>query len=188
MPSYIQTMEAFRPTCAQEKKDQETILWYAKQFPDTVLLRDNPIAHITSSGFLMNRALNRVLMVHHNIRNTWAWTGGHADGDEDLLAVAIREAIEETGISHAWALSPDIASMDILHVYGHVKNGQYVNAHLHLSVAYILLCDEADPLFVKPDENSGVQWFAVEDIRAPLYSERDIRLYGKLARWAGQHA
>jgi len=61
------------------------------------LLRDNEIAHITSSGFILNKSLDKALLIHHNIRNVWAWTGGHADGNSNLLEVAIQEAVEETG-------------------------------------------------------------------------------------------
>ncbi|WMM23788.1 GNAT family N-acetyltransferase [Tissierella sp. MB52-C2] len=53
----------------------------------------------------MNKSLDKVLMIHHNIRNTWAWTGGHVDGDSDFLHVAIKEAKEETGINTFTALT-----------------------------------------------------------------------------------
>jgi len=87
------------PTNNQESQDKEIILSYIEQFPHNILLRDNKYAHITSSGFIMNKELDKVLMVHHNIRNAWAWTEGHVDGDTDFLHVAIKEAKEETGIS-----------------------------------------------------------------------------------------
>lgn len=86
------TRKKFVPTNEQEASDQKIILSYIQQYAHNVLLRDNPIAHITSSGFLMNKQLDKVLLVHHNIRNVWAWTEGHADGDSDLLHVAIKEA------------------------------------------------------------------------------------------------
>ena len=60
---------------------------------------------MTASGFIVNEARNKTLMVHHNIYNSWSWTGGHADGDSDLLAVALREAREETGIVNVTPLS-----------------------------------------------------------------------------------
>ena len=49
---------------------------------------------MTSSGLIFNKNLDKILMVHHNIYNTWSWTGGHADGEDDLLKVAIKEAKE----------------------------------------------------------------------------------------------
>ena len=89
--NFITEISEFIPNNAQESQDKKVILDYIKQYQRNVLFRNNEIAHITSSGFIMNPALDRVLMVHHNIRNTWAWTGGHADGDANLLYVAIKE-------------------------------------------------------------------------------------------------
>lgn len=186
--SYIEELAAFTPGCEQEATDQRAILWYLDQFGDNVLTRDNVIAHITSSGFILNPTLDRALMIHHNIRDAWAWTGGHADSDPDLPAVALREAVEETGASTLRPLSNAIASLDVLVVEGHVKRGRYVSAHLHLSVAYILLCDDADTFRVKPDENTGVQWFDTSAIAAPAFRPHDAYLYGKLIAWARGHA
>src|SRR5699024_1093539 len=95
---YIKAIENYNPINEQEMQDKKVILNYIKHFSNNVLLRDNEIAHITSSGFITNKSLDKVLLVHHNIRNVWSWTGGHADGDDDLLHVAIKEAKEETGI------------------------------------------------------------------------------------------
>jgi hypothetical protein len=75
--NFIEQIEKFNPTNNQEIEDKKIIINYIEQFPHNILLRDNKFAHITSSGFIMNRELDKVLMVHHNIRNTWAWTGGH---------------------------------------------------------------------------------------------------------------
>lgn len=185
---YMEDIRAFSPSCAQEESDQRSILWYVEQFPGSVLTRENVIAHITSSGLVVNDALDRALFIHHNILGQWAWTGGHADGDPDLLSVAVREAMEETGATHIAPLSDRIASLDVLWVPGHVKRGRYVSDHLHLSVAYILRCDEGDPLAVKPDENSGVRWFALEDIAEPLFTAHSVGLYRKLIDWAARHA
>lgn len=178
--SYREEIAAYQPASEQEASDQRMILWCIDRFPDNVLTRENPAVHITSSGFIVNPALDRVLMIHHRIRDTWAWTGGHADGDPDLLSVAIREAQEETGAEIIAPQSGRIASLDTLVSSAHRRRGIYVSSHLHLSVSYILLCDEDQPLRVKPDENTAIRWFAPEEIAAPLFKEADVRLYGKL--------
>ena len=155
-------IEAYLPQNEQEEADRRMILDYIRRFPDTVLTRDNPIAHLTSSGFVVNADATKVLMAHHNIYKVWAWTGGHADGDGDLLAVALREAREETGVTHIRPLSPAIASLDILPVWGHVKRGKYVCAHQHLNISYLLTADESDPLRTCEGENSGVAWLPAD--------------------------
>jgi len=183
---WIRQVERYEPVNRQEQLDREIILEYARAFPNTVLMRENRIAHITSSGFVVNKSLSKVLMVHHNIYKTWTWTGGHADGDGDLLGVALREAREETGLEAVEPLSAGIASLDILTVCRHEKRGDYVSPHLHLSAAYVLVADESSPVRARPEENSGVQWIPVEEI--PRHSgEPDlIVVYQKLLRRAQQ--
>ena len=161
---YWDEIAAYRPRSEQEEADQRQMLDYIRQFPDTILTRDNPIAHFSSSGFVVNADASRVLMAHHNLYRVWAWTGGHVDGEEDFLAVALREAREETGVTHIRPLSDAIASLEILPVWGHVKRGRYVPSHLHLNVSYLLLADENDPLSVRKGENTRVGWLPAAEL------------------------
>jgi len=177
---YVQHIRQFKPANDQEDADKKVILDYTEQHSHNVLLRDNLVAHITGSGFLMNAQLDKVLLVHHNIRNTWAWTGGHADGDGDLLHVAIKEAAEETGVITINPLAREIASLDVLPVFGHRRKGCYVNAHLHLSVAYILVCDEKEALHPQLSENTAVAWFPISYFTAAHFDASDVYLYNKL--------
>lgn len=183
---YIKQIIGFFPANEQESQDKKVLLDYIEKFPHNILLRDNEFAHVTSSGFIMNKELDKVLMVHHNIRNTWAWTGGHVDGDTDFLHVAIKEAKEETGINAVTALTKNIVSIDILPVYGHVRRSKYVSAHLHLSVAYILIASEKETLIVKEDENSDVNWFSLDKFTEDYFDVKDVYLYNKLIHRAKQ--
>ena len=130
---YIQDIKNYIPVNEQESKDKEIIVDFINKNED-VLTRKNEVAHLTSSGFIVNKNRDKVLMIHHNIYNSWGWTGGHADGDSDLLEVAIKEAKEETGIRNVRPIIDDICCIDILTVKGHIKKGKYVAPHLHLSV------------------------------------------------------
>ncbi len=177
---YIKKIMEFIPANEQENQDKKIILDCIEKFPNNILLRENEFAHITSSGFIMNKALDKVLMIHHNIRNTWAWTGGHVDGDTDFLHVAMKEAKEETGINAVAALKDNILSLDILPVYGHVRRNKYVSAHLHLSIAYILIAGEKETLIVNEDENSDVKWFSLDQITEDFFDIKDVYLYNKL--------
>ena len=159
---YVDEIRAYTPQNEQEAADQRLILEYIRLFPDNILTRDNEIAHLSSSGFVVNADGTRVLMAHHNIYRVWAWTGGHADGEGDLLSVALREAREETGVEHIRPLSPAIASLDILPVWGHVKRGKWVPSHQHLNVSYLLVADERDALQIREGENSRVGWLPAE--------------------------
>lgn len=183
---YVKQIIDFVPANEQEKQDKKIVLDYIQNFPHNILLRDNPFAHITSSGFIMNKDLDKVLMVHHNIRNVWAWTGGHVDGDPDFLRVAIKEAKEETGIREVIPRTEEIISIDILPVYGHMKKGRYVSSHLHLSVAYILITSEEENLVVNEAENSGVRWFSSDRFTEGYFDSSDVYLYNKLIQRAKQ--
>lgn len=165
--SWMELIKNYIPFNEQEKKDKKLMEYCITTF-DNILTRDNIIAHITSSGFVVNKTKDKVLMVHHNIYNSWSWTGGHADGDEDLLEVAIKEACEETGVKNIHPVTSQIFSLDILPVIGHIKRGQYISSHLHLSLAYLLIADEDEPLVIKIDENSAVKWVPIDEVN--IYS------------------
>ena len=78
------------PYNEQEKNDKEMMLKYIDTFED-VLTRENRMCHFTASNWIVNKERTKVLMIYHNIYKSWAWTGGHADGDSDLLHVALKE-------------------------------------------------------------------------------------------------
>lgn len=182
----------YQPFNEQEEKDREVMLALLDTQPD-IFERKNRVAHFTASAWLVNQAHDKVLMIYHNIYHSWAWTGGHADGDRDLLAVAKREAMEETGVTEIRVISEDIFSLEILTVDGHEKRGVYVPSHLHLNVTYLLEADEAEVLRIKPDENSGVRWFSLEEALAACSEPWMIeRVYKKLnakvrERFGGTH-
>ena len=177
--NWIDSIKTYTPYNEQEKKDKDVILYCIDKFDD-ILTRRNEIAHITSSAFVVNRERNKVLMVHHNIYNSWSWTGGHADGDDDLLGVAMREVNEETGVSNIHPVSLEIFSLDILTVLGHVKRGKYVSPHLHLSVSYLLEGGEKEQLIVKEDENSGVKWVPIDEVNIYSNEPHMQKVYEKL--------
>ncbi|MGL4344338.1 MAG: NUDIX hydrolase [Cellulosilyticaceae bacterium] len=179
---FKQQIEAYKPSNEQEANDQRIILEYIKNFPETILTRENEIAHLTSSGFIINPTRDKVLMIHHNIYQTWAWTGGHTDGDRDLLAVAIKEAKEETGLKKVSPLTGEIDAIDILPVWGHIKKDKYVSVHLHLNVAYVLIAEEGQELRINEAENSGVKWLPIEELGKYCNEPQIIEIYKKLIK------
>ena len=161
--NWIGDIKNYVPYNEQEKKDKELILNAISNY-NNILDRECSIAHITSSGYIVNKSRTKVLMIYHNIYQSWAWTGGHADGDCDLLHVAIKEAQEETGLTNVTAVTNDILGLDVLNVNGHIKNNKYVSSHLHLSVAYLLEANEEDELIVNEEETNGVQWIPIDKL------------------------
>ena len=181
----IEEIKKYRPCNAQEQRDQALILDFLEKNGDA-FLRSNLLAHMTASSWIVNPERTKTLMVYHNLYDSWSWTGGHADGETDLLSVALREAREETGIAHVRPLSPEIFSLEVLTVDGHEKRGEYVPSHLHMNVTYLLESEESDTLHICREENSGVAWFTLEEaLKAssePWFVERIYKkLNGKLA-------
>lgn len=174
----IGQIENYEPYNEQEQRDKELILQSLYREPD-IFTRENTLAHMTASAWVVNKQKDKVLMVYHNIYHSWSWLGGHADGETDLLKVAIREVQEESGIQNIIPLSENIFSLESLTVDGHMKKGTYVSSHLHLNVTYLLEADEQEVLAVKPDENSGVAWFTLEEAVAastePWFQENIYR-------------
>ncbi len=160
--SLFEEIENYVPFNEQEEQDRAVMLRYMQNCPD-YLERDNQIGHFTASLWTVNRERTKTLMVYHKIYDSWAWIGGHADGDEDLRAVALRELEEETGVKRASFVSDDIFSLEILTVDGHVKRGSYVPSHLHLNVTYLVEADENEPLTVNEAENRAVRWWTFDE-------------------------
>ena len=86
----FKVIDEYVPFDDEEKAEKEIILDFIKSNED-VLTRDNRHGHFTVSLWVTNKKRNKVLMIHHNIYNAWAWVGGHADGDSNFLHVALKE-------------------------------------------------------------------------------------------------
>ncbi len=185
MDKLYEELKQFRPSDVAEAEAREVMLLEIKQQGERLLDRENE-AHFTSSAFIVNPARTKTLMVHHNLRNTWSWAGGHSDGMADLEANARKEMLEETGVADARLLG-GIASLEIFNVPAHVKKGKVVEAHRHLSVDYIYEVSESAELKICPDENSSVEWLDVSLIAEPLFSETDVMIYTKLMEKSKQY-
>ena len=178
----LETIATYTPQNEQETVDRQVMLT-ALARGEKLLTRDNLTMHFTASAWITNPGRSLVLMVYHNLYDSWAWTGGHADGEEDLRAVALREAEEETG-ARVRLVRPDVFSLETLTVNPHFKRGRFVPAHLHLNLTFLLEADESEKLTVKPDENRAVGWFPLHDAIAactepwmrPVYEKLNARL------------
>jgi 8-oxo-dGTP pyrophosphatase MutT (NUDIX family) len=181
----IEEIENYRPSNEMEERDKELILG-ALLREENVFSRENTLCHMTASAWITSPDRTKVLMAYHNIYDSWSWLGGHADGDTDLLRVALKEAKEESGLRTVRPLMRDIFSLEVLTVDGHMKKGKYVSSHLHLNLTYLLEGDDREMVHAKEDENRGVRWFSPEDavaassepwFREHIYSKLNEKLY-----------
>lgn len=181
LPIY-RAIQAYQPANAQEACDKERMLTLLQTDGDRLLTRDQDTAHFTSSAFVIDTSFDHCLMVYHNIYDSWSWSGGHLDGEIDPMATAIREAWEETGIQNLKPLSSDPIGLDILPVIGHLRKGQYVGAHLHLSLAYGFIGDRTAVLRVCPEENQKVGWIPISNLNDYCTEAHMLPVYQKLIK------
>ena len=160
--SLYSLIENYTPANEQEEHDKEQMLAFIRE-NDDCLERSNLVGHFTTSIWTVNKEHTKTLMAYHNIYDSWAWIGGHADGIEDLAAVAMRELEEETGVKNASIIGDGILSLETLTVDGHVKKGAYVPSHLHFNITYLAEADEQEELRVNEEENQAVKWWTFED-------------------------
>lgn len=154
-------IENYKTFDEQEERDKEQFLNFINTF-DNVLTRDNIFGHFSASAFVVNKEKNKMVVVYHNINDGWIYPGGHADGEENLLGVAIREVEEETGLK-VKVLDDSIFSIQSAPVKGHIKKGKYVSSHIHLDIVYLLEADENQPLTFREEESKGVKWISFKE-------------------------
>ncbi|AIO18850.1 NUDIX domain protein [Candidatus Izimaplasma bacterium HR1] len=171
-------IENYIPFSKQEEKDKKAILQFMNHNND-YLLQSNLVALMSSSAIVVNEEMKKVLFAYHNIYNSWGWVDGHNDGDDDPLNVAMKEVVEETGIKNMKIYSEDIFILDVIYVFNHIKNGVYINDHLYLKAISLMIVDENDKLTIKPDENSGVQWFDIDTVFDHVSEDRIKSVYKK---------
>lgn len=159
--SLREEIEKYVPFDEEENKIQEYMLKYIDTFDD-VLTRNNEFGHFASSAFVVNKEKSKMLVVYHNIYDAWIYPGGHADGEKDLLSVAVREVFEETGLD-VKVLDDSIYAISADPIIGHVKRGKYVPAHTHLGVIYLMEADDKKPLIFRQEESQGVKWISFDE-------------------------
>ena len=173
---------AFEPFNEQEAADKRVILNALDN--DPFCFERTAQAHMACSIWVVDAVFEQTLLVYHNLYDSWSWIGGHADGERNLQAVALRELGEETGVAHQNIVEcgpGNIYSLEVLTVNGHEKHGTYVSSHLHLNITYLAIADPNEPIRIKPDENSGVRWVPLEDaIRLSTEPWIRERIYRKL--------
>ena len=176
----IEALKHFEPFNEQEQRDRDVILHKLETVPD-IFLRSNLTEHMTASAWVVNPDRTKILMAYHKIYDSWSWLGGHADGEEDLRRVALKEVSEESGISSVRLLSAAILSLESLTVDGHEKNGRYVPSHLHLNITYLIEADDRETPHIREGDNTGRPWLGSEEAGAasaePWFRER---IYSKL--------
>jgi len=122
--------------------------------------KSNNKGNFTGSAWVVSPDKRYVLMTHHRKLQMWLQLGGHADGNENLFLVALREAKEESGIESFICLDEDIFDVDI-HKIPSSKNDK---AHLHYDIRFLFEADPESSKIVVSDESYDVAWISIENV------------------------
>jgi 8-oxo-dGTP pyrophosphatase MutT (NUDIX family) len=138
---------------------------FVKQFLDLLLhpaafQRDHLPGHITGSSWILDRSRKFTLLTHHATLNKWLQPGGHADGEENVINVALREAEEETGLKTFTLLQDDIFDLDI-HLIPARKG---FPSHLHYDIRFLVEANIEDKIIVS-EESHDVAWKSLNELK-----------------------
>lgn len=164
----------------KEEFERLSFLQFLEAFGGFAYVRDNFVGHITVSAWIVNLKHNKVLMAFHNLYKFWAWLGGHADENQDLFEVIVREIKEESSLQNFRLLSPLPIDLAVLSVAEHYKNGKFVSKHLHYNLTYWFEADENQPLKAKADENAGVQWLTLAEVEKYCRDDQAFACYQRI--------
>jgi len=161
---------------AVDPSEVETVVFiteFVRTHPDS-LHRSQTLGHLTGSAWIVDAARTRTLLTHHRKLDKWLQPGGHADGDPDLRAVAMREAVEETGVSGLRLVSERIYDVDRHWI---PARGDLAG-HWHLDIRFMIEADPAQP-FVVTDESHDLAWVALGEVTRLNPEESMARLVRK---------
>lgn len=160
-------LENYRSEYAEEMAYRDFMLKLLELEGENAFFRTCKVGHFTASSWLTNSTNDKFLLMHHRKLNRWLQPGGHCDGNLDVLAVAIKEAQEETGIKDIVAVSGGVFDLDI-HFIPKKKED---HTHLHFDVRFLLQAqnDHLDP----NHESLDIRWFSKNE--DPLLSDGAMR-------------
>lgn len=169
----------YQPQDSFEMKDKEQFEEAIRLFGESLFDR-HPMMHFTASSIIFNQTFDKILMIYHKMYNSWSWTGGHLDGNQSFLDVALIEAKEETGLTNIKVLDEKPISLESLPVWFHIKKGKPISSHLHLNLSFAFVADENEPLILNEEETSGVKWIDILQYKKYVTEPDMYPIYDKI--------
>jgi 8-oxo-dGTP pyrophosphatase MutT (NUDIX family) len=144
---------------------------FVERHPDC-LLRSCVPGHLTASAWIVSEDRSAVLLVRHRKLGRWLQPGGHADGDADLAAVALREAREETGLTRLVAADPLPFDVDVHEIPAHGIEP----AHLHYDVRFVIVAAREE-VPCASSESTAIAWVQAERLEDVTTDESVLRMH-----------
>lgn len=168
----LQLLSQHQPTDSHEQEMLERIVVFVREHKN-FYSRELLIGHLTGSAWIVDETFSHALLLHHGKLNKWLQPGGHIEDDADMLAAALREAREETGVA-VHPHSPAIFDVDIHEIPARATEP----AHFHYDVRFLLVADRTAPLLVT-SESKDLAWVAMEQIETLTQEESVLRMVRK---------
>lgn len=172
----LNLLQNYEPDDIEEMTFKTRMIEFAKTNPDC-FERSSPMGHFTASSWLLSRDGSKALLMHHTKLDRWFQLGGHADGDGDLLSVAIKEAQEESGIHQISAVFETPFDIDIHEIPPNSKEA----AHLHYDVRFLLQVT-SDEEITQNSESKELRWISQKRSELPTMARSVTRMFEKWAR------
>jgi len=153
----LRLLDDYPPVDAADAATRERFVAFVRRHEDC-FERRLVVGHVTGSAWIVDATGTKVLLTHHRKLDRWLQPGGHADGDSDVAAVALREAREETGLPDLRLDDAAVFDLDI-HV---IPFRDPVEAHEHFDVRFVVRAGEER--FVVSDESHALAWVALADL------------------------
>lgn len=125
--------------------------------------------HLTGSAWLVNGAGTQVLLTHHRKLERWLQLGGHADGDLNLAAVALREAVEESGLTDLVA-EPDLFDLD----QHWIPERGAVPGHWHYDCRFVVRAKGSED-FIVSEESHALAWRSIVELAEDAQADASLR-------------
>ena len=171
----LQLLKNHQPSTPEETQFTQQTIEFVQQNPEC-FERSLLIGHITGSAWIVDKSRQFTLLTHHKKLNKWFQTGGHCDGDSDVLNVAMKEAMEETGLTDIQTISSNIFDIDI----HEIPERKGVPTHLHYDIRFLLEADMNDPLIIS-SESSDLAWIELSKVSQLNDSQSIMRMAKKLS-------
>jgi 8-oxo-dGTP pyrophosphatase MutT (NUDIX family) len=159
----------YQPTSPRQLMHKKEILLFIQKHTE-FLHRLCLEGHLTASAFVVNKERTQVLLMHHTKLDRWLQPGGHADGDPDLLAVALRETQEECGISKLKPVSNEIFDLDIHMIPERLAEP----THWHYDIRFLIEGDPEEPLQGN-HESKAIRWVPFSEVQTLTKEESILR-------------
>jgi len=169
----LRLLESYHPINKKDEEQAHKITAFIET-NDNCFERSNLKGHLTGSAWLTDPEGRCVLLTHHKKLNKWLQLGGHADGNPDLLLVALREAREESGLQDIRALSNEIFDVDI----HFIPALEAAPSHFHYDIRFALQSESSHPISVG-HESHGLAWVEIGQIEGVTAEKSLLRMAQK---------